>query len=417
MSFLSKHKVWLLPLLIIGLAILMFVYLKSSKPEREIPQATERAWTVEMMTLERETVHPEQRLYGQVVSNQMVRYVAPINAQVEKVARFDGDIFAANELVLSLNQQEIEIALSLAQADYQEALAGLELEKQAQKTEKARYQQESAILALKQQDLKRNQEMLQRNLSSELSVDQAKDALTRQELALMNSKLVLDQQQAKFSQIQARASRALANLNKTKLNAERSVIRPNFAGRVAAIMVAQGDQVNANTALVEVYAFDSLELRATIPVRYQAALQDALQQEQTVQAWYQDLEGEQQPLILKRLSGQATAAGLDGYFAIPEALHRLRPGELTDVRLALPARTGFVLPYSAIYGSDKVYVVDVESRLQPRSIEILGDVWLDDRKLALVEGALQQGEQVVTSHLPNAISGLLVKVNENLNGN
>ena len=412
MSFISKHKTWLLPVVIILLAILVFSYLKSSKPERQKPQATERAWPVEVVRLNPEMRHPEQRLFGQVQSSRMIRYVAPISAQVEQIARYDGERFKAGESLLALNANEVQLALQLAQADYQEAQAALELEKRAQETEKARYQQEQAILALKQQDLKRNQELMQRNLSSQSSVDQARDALTRQELAVMNSKLVLEQQQAKLAQVEARASRASANLKKARLNAERSVIRPDFEGRVATLSVAQGDQVNANTLLMELYPLDSLELKATIPVRHQALLQAALQEGKTIQAWYLDAEGESHALSLLRLAGQADASGLDGYFKLPESLAYLRPGELLDVRLALPERLGFVVSYSALYDANKVYVVNEENRLQARKAHTLGDVWLNGRKLALLDGELKEGERLVVTHLPNAIAGLLVNPTE-----
>lgn len=412
MLTLSKHRKWFWPLLIILLAVLVFVYLKSSKPQQQKPQALERAWPVEVVRVELQSSSPEQRLFGLVQSAQMIRYVAPISAQIDRVNKMDGEAFNPGEVLLALNDKEIELALSLARADHIEAQSALKLELSAQQIEKTRYQQELSILKLKQQDLQRNQELMQRNLASQSIVDQTRDALARQELAVMNAKLVVDQQQAKLAQIEARAERARANYEKAKLNAQRAIVRPDFHGRVASLHVAEGEQVNVNTLLLEAYPLASLELRATVPIKYQTLLQQALQKQTNIQAWYLDQFGRQHPLKLVRLAGQASASGLDGYFAIPESLAYVRPGEVVDVRLTLPEKMGFVVSYSALYGSDKVYIVDSEHRLQARQVKVLGDIWLNGRKLALVGGELKQGERVIITHLPNAIAGLLVSPTE-----
>lgn len=414
MNFFRQHKKWLLPIVVLLAAILIFVVLKSTKQERVKPEISERAWPVEVLTVETGFYNPVQELFGRVRSKQQIKFVAPLSAEVAKIYKYEGESFAAGELLLELNPVEVEIALNLAKADLIEAEAGLELENQAQITEKSRFSQEEKLLTIRQKDFARNQELLARKLISDAQLEQSKDALNRQELALMNAKLALAQQQAKLAQVEAKALRAKAKYDQALLDSGRSKIQPEFAGRIAKLAVAEGDKVNANSLILEAFSADSLEVVASLPNRILAQAQQALLDQQQHashnQAWLQ-LNNQQYPLKLSRLSGEASAAGVDALFKLPEDLV-LRPGEQVLIQLELPKIEAVAVPYSAIYGFNKVYVVTQDNRLEAREVKQLGDVLVAGKKWLLVQGELQAGEKLLVTHLPNAIAGLLVNFNE-----
>jgi hypothetical protein len=69
------------------------------------------------------------------------------------------------------------------------------------------------------------------------------------------------------------------------------------------------------------------------------------------------------------------------------------------------------VPYSAVYGADRIYTI-VDNKLKSMMIENLGEVMMDGQVWAMVRGDLPDGAQVATTHLPNAINGLKVSVVE-----
>jgi hypothetical protein len=113
-----------------------------------------------------------------------------------------------------------------------------------------------------------------------------------------------------------------------------------------------------------------------------------------------------------RLAGQADTRGVDAYFEIPESLFFKRPGELMEIELqGVLHQNVYELPYSALYGSDRVYKI-VEGRLQSQNITVVGETNVDGQLMAIVTGNLSNDDQVLLTHLPNAISGLKVEVQQ-----
>jgi hypothetical protein len=88
-------------------------------------------------------------------------------------------------------------------------------------------------------------------------------------------------------------------------------------------------------------------------------------------------------------------------------------GRFVRLELRLPEREGLIaLPYEALYGVDRVYVVDEQSRLRPVGVTRVGETRdAGGRARVLIQApALPADAQVITTQLPNALDGLLVDV-------
>ena len=104
---------------------------------------------------------------------------------------------------------------------------------------------------------------------------------------------------------------------------------------------------------------------------------------------------------------------LDGLFELNGGGETISQGRFVRLNLALPPRDGLVaIPYEALYGVDRVYVVDGESRLRPIAVRRIGETRVADGSMrVLIEApSLESGAQLVTTQLPNALDGLLVKI-------
>jgi multidrug efflux pump subunit AcrA (membrane-fusion protein) len=403
-------KKWWLPLLVVGVGVMVFQYLKATKPSSAPIVVEERVWAVDAVRAEPAQGYAQQVLYGQVVSSQRVRVSAPIAAQVAAVDKREGETFVAGERLLQLDALEVALSVQTAQAEFEEAKALLSVEQAAQSVERQREQHEAELLSLAKAEYERNRQLKARSLISDSVLDRSRESLLRQQTAWMNAKLVVDQHQAKLSQLQARLAKAQANDERAKLNAQRATVIAPYDGRVVRLAVSAGDQVSANTLLMEYDGFDHLEVRAVLPHRYRPLVEQALAQTPPLMARLIGEGGRDSALPVLRFGGQAVDAGVELVLQVPTALAYLRPGERVQLALDLPlASAGFALPYAALYGQDRVYVVE-QGRLAVRQVEQIGEQLRDGERWALVRGELTPQDWVLVTHLPNAISGLPVQV-------
>ncbi|MDX1351720.1 MAG: biotin/lipoyl-binding protein [Thiomicrorhabdus sp.] len=403
----QKLKRFLIPLLIVAMSIVVFVYMKATKPEQKPVEIKEKVWMVETLSAKFENLAPVQTLYGKVESQSMVSASAPVNAVVDKVFVREGQTVKKGDKLVYLNEADLQIPLAQAKADAADAKAQLALQKLTNQANQKRLEHERKVLELKQIAVTRAQQLMQKNLASQSSLDAANEALVRQEYVVVGAKLAVEENQLKLAQAQARLQRAQAAYEQAQLNLQRGQLVAPYDARIAQVNVTEGSRVNMGAVMVRFYSIESLELRAKLPVAQLPILEKALQNNVDINALYQAVDKEVS-LPLMRLAGEATTSGLDAFFKLPGSLSELRPGELMEVNL-LGVVKGKVLavPYSAIYGNNRLYLVK-EGRLESQTVQIVGEVMRNNQLWALVKPDFAEGEKISITHLPNATTGLKV---------
>ena len=116
-------------------------------------------------------------------------------------------------------------------------------------------------------------------------------------------------------------------------------------------------------------------------------------------------------LELNRLAGEAEPSGIDAYFQANQPGSQLRLGALLPLSFDLPTENDVIaVPYQAIYGNSRLYLLQGD-RLQGVDVESVGQYRNEKgAALLLVKSALiSDGDQIVITHLPNAVSGLKVR--------
>lgn len=404
----KKGIKYLIPLIIIALAVAGFAYMKATKPEQPPVEVKEKVWKIEYVKANFDTLAPMQRLYGQVESNATVSMSAPIAGVVGTIAVKEGQVVKKGEPIVALTEADLQIPLQKAQADYDEAVAQLQLEKLAYRANVEKLAHEQRILSFKQADVTRAEQLLKKDLTSTQALEQSREALAKQEYVVVNSQLLVEEHKLKSEQNRARVEKTQSALSQAKLNVERGNVVAPYTGRVAKVHVAAGDVVQASKVMVEFYGFEALELRAKLPVRDFLQLDQRMQDGETVLAEYVAANGVLSSLKLSRLAGQASASGVDLLFELPAELNSLRPGDLLEISLLGASMQDVVaLPYSALYGNDRVYVIEDE-RLKAARVKLLGDLQMDGELWALVKPEFANGAKINVTHLPNAVSGLKV---------
>ena len=228
-----------------------------------------------------------------------------------------------------------------------------------------------------------------------------------------------------MAEARAAVQAAEAALEKARLDLERTAIRAQFDGRVRAKLVDLGQFINRGTPIVNVYSTQAAEVR--LPVRKDdllfVGLDPSLRLESNAAA---------RPDVILRASiggaeyewdGQIVRTGsefdantrmLPLFARIDDPLRRrtgatgtpLPMGLFVDAEIdGIEVQDVFLLPRSAIRDDSQVLVVDGESRLRTRDIEIVRL----ERDRALVKAGLAPNDLVCVSQIEAVVDGMSVR--------
>lgn len=401
---------FLLPLLLLGVAVTGFGYFKSTKPNQPQPRRSERSWVVETIPAQPGRFAPSLTLYGKVEAPTLLQPAAPGAGIVSEVRVRDGQRVHRGEVLLALDPRDFAPAVDQARADVLDLEAQIaELVLRSQSDRKALVE-EKRMLTLAQNTVKRARQLQKQKLGSESNLEDAQQALGKQQLAVTNRQLDVDSHDARAKQLAARLASNRASLAQAELALQRSQVVAAFDGMISNVAVAAGDRVQAAQALLSLYPLDDLEIRARLPGRYQSEIQNALSDGQTLRAQV-ELPGSSISLALRRLAGEADPSGIDAFFGIDTAEHPLRPGNLVELVLSRPPQDRVLaVPFQAIYGNNRLFLLR-DGRMHGVAVEALGSYTDNDRSEALLirSDAIEIGAQIIVTHLPNAVDGLKVK--------
>jgi len=399
-------KRWL-PAAIIVCAIAVFIGLKATRPQQPQVLPKERIWYVDTVIAQPQRLAPVLTLYGQVETPDLVKAAAPGPARVQQVLVREGSHITPNQLVLTLDPRDFEPKVQQARARVDELHARIASEQLRHASDREALKHDQSLLKLAHLAVERAEKMKRKKLGSAAALDQAREVYERQALVLTARKLELDDHTARLDQLHAQLQQAEAELASARLDLERSRIHAPFTGYVAQVEVAGVDQVTANQFLLSMYPSDKLEVRAKIPAPFQAELQRAVAGEKRLQA-AADFAGAPLQLTLDRIAGEADPRGIDAFFRIDRGAAQLRLGSRLSLALQRPAHDdAVVIPAAALYGSHRIYTL-VDGRLQGIDVTRLGERIgaHGSPELLITSPQLQAGDRIVTSHLPNAVTGL-----------
>ena len=402
----------LLPLLILALGIAGFMALRLTRPEPPPAVPQERSWRVEALTVAHAEHVPVLPLFGELVAPERVSLAAPIAARVAERPVRDGQRVAAGALLVALDDADLLPPLRQAEAEVADLEAQAENERLRHANDRQALAREQEILASANRQLERNRSLVERNLASQADLDAARDAVARARLSVTTRESAVAEHPSRLASLEARLARARATLETAGRDRERGRVLALFDGVVTGVQVAPGDQVAARAPLLSLYPGEGLELRARVPSRFQAELAASLERGEPLHATAE--EGGQR-FVLSGLAGESDPAGTEAILVLDGPAAGLRPGALVAVLLERPAVADTqAVPFAALHGSDLLYRINDDARLERQRVERLGEtIGPDGERWLLVRApGLAAGDRVIATHLPNAMQGLRVEVAE-----
>lgn len=405
----------ILPLVILGVAIAGFMLFKATRAVAPPVVAQEKSWRVNVIEVTPKSLTPSLLLYGTVEAPQQAEIRAAVTADVAQIGIREGQTVAAGDLLVMLDNRDLTLSLRQREADFQEIAAQIASERARHAANREALSREQALLQLAERAVARAKNLNARKMTSESAVDEALQAIEKQALALNIRQLEVDDHAARLAQLQARRARAEALRDQARLDLTRAKITAPFAGRVVQAPVAVGDRVRPGDLLLEMYPVDDLEIRAQLPFRALSAVHAALMADQPLPATA-TVDGQRIVAQLDRLGGETgrNTGGLDALFQVTAGAERLILGRVLTLLMDLPLEDNVVaLPFEALYGLDRVYRLE-DGRMAAVTVERVGEQRDAEGQVRVLARSpdLQAGDRIITTQLPNAITGLKVEVKE-----
>lgn len=413
----GKTRGWrrlVLPLSILLLAVVVFAVLLATRPQTQQLEAREKAWPVAATRVELGSWPRTLTLHGRVDSINLTLLSAALSADVRGVHVIEGQSVRRGDLLLELDDRDYRLELSQREAEVAQARAAIEAEQSNHRGNLEMLPKEKRLLALAEAEVRRLAGLIEKKLASQSNLDTARQALARQSIAVSRIEVSVRSHESKMRELEARLAQKQAALEKARLQLARTRIEAPYDGRLTQVHVALGDRVNAGTALLELFEEESLIFRALVPEPYVADLQRQLEAGAAVEVSGR-LGGSRLGGELISLSARipAGSGGVEGLFRVTRGTGQLQLGRVVELQLRLPALPGVMpVPHEALYGGDRVYLLDDQDRLRPVSVERVGAFINEEgeRKLLIRSPQLKPGDRLLLTQLPNVLEGLLVKV-------
>ena len=399
---------FILPLLIVAFGAGIFVYLNSGKSESPPLEQRSRPPIVSVQTIEKGSVAPTVRLFGQVETPSLVTLTAGIEADVTHVRVREGNRVEHGQVLVELDRLDSELAVLQRQADVAEIRAQLDSDSKRHAADRNALASEKILLEIARKEVERAQKLMNNRAGTAANLDIVLKAEQRQLLAMTLRRQSIDDFSSRQQLWQARLDKAEAALQSAMRDLARSRVAAPFAGRVVQVTVSPGDRVQRGRQLLQMYDDTQLEIRTQVPNRYVTQLKQALNADLPIRAQVYETGTE---VLLDRVAASVDRGqgGVDAFFRTDQPLPEL--GRTLELELQLqPITDAILLDTDALYGSNRVYLVR-DQQLHSMPIQQLGERRVAGERLLVIDGAdFDNGDQILSSRLPQAIDGLAVKV-------
>ena len=318
---------------------------------------------------------------GVLEANSLVSVGAEVSGRIEAVHVALGQDVSRGDLIVEIDSLDQENAVKTAQA----VLAGIEAQRRNQE----------ATLAKAQAALARSQQLSANSLVSQTDLETAQAAV--------------DSAQAQIDQLDAQIAQSQLSVESAELNLARTRIVAPSDGTIVALLVDEGQTVNASSSIPTIVKIADLD---TMVIKAEISEADVVRVEAGQRVYFTILgepdvkidatlrEVEPAPTsISSDTTSTDSAVYYNGLFDVPNPDHKLRISMTAQVTIVLDEVEDALVLSSGLLsrqdpqGNVMVAVYDPASEaITPRQVE----VGLNNNIMAEIRSGLSEGEQVVS---------------------
>ncbi|GAB6051541.1 MdtA/MuxA family multidrug efflux RND transporter periplasmic adaptor subunit [Magnetospira thiophila] len=407
---------YVLPPLILGLAVVTAVVLKATKPTLENQPVVERSWPVATVVAQPVTVTPEIRVYGEIVSGRDAEMRPLVAGRIVEMGEnvVEGGSLKAGDLLIAIDPFDYQAAVTDRRSKWAEAQARqAELEGDLS-GEQRLLGEDQRQLKLSRTETERRERLLKTGAGTQKALDDARLSLSTAEQRLTSRQQSLKIKAARVEQARAAVEQAAVALSRAERDLLNTRLLAPHDGFLKDVNAAVGRQVSSNDRVASLIAADRMEARFLLSDRqFARVLAGGGYEGRPVRIiWTMGRDSFPLEARLERTEGQidATSGGVwlrAVLGTIPEGVP-LRPGAFVQIGLRdQPHEDVISLPEQALHdagdGGRLVYVA-TEGRLVAVPVEVATS---DDDRL-LVRGDFDAGAMIVTTRFPQMGPGVRV---------
>ncbi|MGV6826337.1 MAG: efflux RND transporter periplasmic adaptor subunit, partial [bacterium] len=343
----------LLPVVILGIAILFTVVLISTRDKPAPVEAQEKAWLVSAQAVEIGSYSPVLTLYGNIESLWSSTLTAGIAADVVDVNVIAGDSVKRGDILVQLDDRDAVLLLQQREAEVEQASASIQSEKVRYAADLKSLPREQELLALAQNEVDRLQGLVERKVTSQSTLDTARQSVERQAISLNKTQQSVNDHKARLMSLQASLLKAESQRDKAALELERATVRAPFDGRISKLQISPGVRVRVGDQLVEIFDTSAMIFRALIPDQYVPRINAAKRNGHDLVV-DGEIDGQRITARLRSVSAQVArgSGGVEGLFEIQGDGFVLQQGRLSEIQLTLPEQSGVIsVPPESVYGT------------------------------------------------------------------
>lgn len=380
----QRGRIGLAVILVMGITIIAGLWVFKPEPAKR-PPAKPLLPVVDVIAAEPQTYLASVVTQGTVAPKRQINLVAEVSGRIVSMSDsfVSGGFFAADEVLVNLDERDYQYALRNAEAQVANAERELALEKGQARQAKRVWRDLGSVEA---------------------------------------NSLSLREPQVKAAEAALQAARA--DRQRAALNLQRAAISAPFSGRVESVSVNQGQYVGVGTTLGVVFDRSAVEVRLPLSNEQLALtgiipgaenVQDLQQKQVTLSA---SIGGEfyRWPATLQRVEAVVDSrtrlfhvvAEVEAPFDQSVYQHPLVVGLFVEARLSgKQIDNALAIPKKAII-NDKVFIVDSNNQLQLRPLTPINS----DNKLLWVQADIKRGEKIVVSDPRVLREGLEVTIKQ-----
>lgn len=394
-----------------GILVRDTVQARMNEEQRSRP-ARERVFAVNVIPAQFGPVTPQLSAFGEILSLRSLELRAATGGALVSLdpGFVEGGRVQAGQLLAQVDPANAQSAFDRtesdrldAEAEEREAIRALGLAQD--ELEAAREQ-----VGLREQALKRQQDLRDRNVGTAAAVETAELALSSAKQAVLTHRRAVAVAEARIDQAATSLRRIEIAQDEAQRLLDDTEIRAEFSGTLSEVTVVAGRLVSANEKLAQLVDPDLLEVAFRVSTQqYARLLNESGQIKETPVTVTLDVFGTN--ITTKgKLSreGAAVGEGQTGrlLFAELETPRGFKPGDFVTVQLDEPElRRVARLPAAALNAASEVLVIGEDDRLEVVQTELLrrqGDE-------VLIRARGLDGREVVAERTPLLGAGIKVK--------
>ena len=320
---------------------------------------------------------------GVLQASSLVSVGAEVSGTIKAVHVKLGDAVDKGDLIAEIDSLDQENAVKSAEA----ALAGI----------KAQRRNQEAVLEKARAAFERSSRLSASNLVSQTDLDTAQAAV--------------DQAEAQIDQLDAQLAQAELTVEGARLNLARTRITAPGEGTVVALLVEEGQTVNANSAtptIAKIANLDTMVIKAEISEADVVKVQPGQRvyftilgdPDNKIEATLREIEPAPTSISSDSTASSSDAIYYNGLFDVPNPDHLLRISMTAEVTIVLAeARNVLTLPAGLVSrtGPDGAATVAVYDPATEQTRPARVEVGLNNNIVAEVVSGLDEGDRVVNA--------------------